>query len=102
MKTTADKSQIMSRAWQIARCIARQTGSAVKATSYIFSDAMRQAWREAKARIANAIKDHEIAEERVGVTNRQASERGEIPSLAFMSGCADIYKSSPRGTYFGD
>ncbi len=100
MKTTINKSKVMSRAWQIAKCVARRTGSKVRTTSYTFSEAMRQAWKEAKTAIVKAIREAEMAADKAAIRMRGAES---ADNYSFMSGCAEYYAAGINGrTYFGD
>ena len=90
MKTTINKSQLMQRAWSIYRMENNTVFFGRRnRQKYEFRFALRRAWKEVKSEMNQT--------ERVStpVTTIEVSE-------SYMAGCAEYYRTAPRGTYFGD
>lgn len=89
MNTMIEKSKVMTRAHQIARCIKTYQQPLAK-YAYLFREAMRQAWAELREAAMRAIEE---------------AKRIVVPittSNSYMAGCADYYANARRGQYMGD
>jgi hypothetical protein len=98
MKTQINKSQVMTRAHKIAKCIKTYQQPMAKYAA-LLADAMRQAWAEIRKAVAKAIAEAERLAEQVIINARRTNVTEDG---SFMAGCANYYATTRHGQYMGD